>query len=166
MSGIQETRTLAIDPTGKGFAFAVLEGSERLIDWGIARVWSPSDHEWLARVDEVFDRSDPRLLVLEKTLDSRRSPRAKRLLEKLRSQALDRHIAIVSTARQQVLSAFGGVTNKWDLAVEVAKWFPELTPRLPEKRRRWQNEDPRVRIFEATARALVVLRDLEGQQAA
>ena len=165
MSGIRRTRTVAIDPTGKGFAFSVLEGSERLIDWGLARVWSNSDHEWLARVAEVFDRSDPRLLVLEKTLDCRRSPRARRLLEKLRSQALDRHVAIVSTTRQHVLSAFGGVTNKWDLAVEVAKWFPELTPRLPRKRQRWQNEDQRVRIFEATARALVVLHDLEQEAA-
>ena len=165
MSGIQRTRTIAVDPAGKGFAFAVLEGSEGLIDWGLARVWSTSDHEWLARVDDLFDRSDPRLLVIEKTLDSRRSPRAKRLLEKVTGGALDRKMAIVSTTRGQVLSAFGGVTNKWDLAVEVAKWFPELTPRLPKKRERWQNEDQRVRIFEATARALVVLRDLEEQAA-
>ena len=35
---IKEKRVLAIDPTTKGFGFAIMEGPERLIDWGVKGV--------------------------------------------------------------------------------------------------------------------------------
>lgn len=40
-------RILAIDPTPRGFAFAVLEGTELLVDWGVVRI--PRPHTLSAR---------------------------------------------------------------------------------------------------------------------
>lgn len=36
-------RVLAIDPNSRGFGFAVLEGPDRLIDWGVVHVRADFD---------------------------------------------------------------------------------------------------------------------------
>ena len=35
-------RTLAVDPSPRGFGFAVLEGPTHLLDWGVAELYSMS----------------------------------------------------------------------------------------------------------------------------
>ena len=37
------TRVLAIDPSTRGFGFAVLEGLEKLVDWGVTRMIKTDD---------------------------------------------------------------------------------------------------------------------------
>jgi hypothetical protein len=38
ISPANEKRVLAIDPTHRGFGYVILEGPERLIDWGTRHV--------------------------------------------------------------------------------------------------------------------------------
>jgi len=70
-------RTIAIDPTRRGFAFAVLEGSDGLLDWGAVRVpRSRRGQGFVERLELLIERYSPRLLVVEDCRDTRRGRRA------------------------------------------------------------------------------------------
>lgn len=154
---IPQPRTLAIDPTPRGFAFAVLEGPEKLIDWGLARVWATSDREWLARVDAVIDRFQPAVLALEATDTSRLGERARTRLCNLSELAEARRaVQVAHVRRADIRQQFGGPTaTKRGIAVAITRLFPELADKLPPRRRPWMSEDERMNIFDAVSFALV-----------
>lgn len=148
-------RILAIDPTTSGFAFIVLEGGVRLVDWGVARVWAESDNEYLARIEAIVERYSPACLVVQDTTQSRRGPRARRRIALLLRYAKSVEMAATSVSWEAVRQAIGqGVNTKYEIASAIASRFPELAAHLPHRRRAWENEDPRMNIFDATAFAL------------
>src|SRR5665647_2068604 len=68
-------RVLSIDPTSRGFGFAVFEGSDRLIDWGVVRVRTGNQRLCINRIDRLIERYRPCTLVIEETRrESRRGP--------------------------------------------------------------------------------------------
>lgn len=148
-------RILAIDPTTSGFAFIILEGGERLVDWGVARVWAKSDNEYLARIEAIVERYSPAWLVVEDTTHSRRGARARKRIALLLRYAKSHNLIATSVSWQAVRQAIGeGVNTKYEIASRVANRFPELADHLPQQRRAWENEDPRINIFDATSFAL------------
>ena len=75
-------RILAIAPTTRGFGFAVLDGNETLVDWGVRRIDGKIKNTWsLAMVKKLVARYQPGVMVLQDTLakSSRRAPRIKAL---------------------------------------------------------------------------------------
>jgi len=58
-------RVLAIDPTSKGFGFAVLEGPTVLIDWGVKHARSDRNAKCLEHAAELVSRYRPEVLVAE-----------------------------------------------------------------------------------------------------
>src|SRR3989475_11068001 len=88
-----QLRVLAIDPSTKGIGFAVLEGPERLIDWGIKQAEGETDDaknaECAKIVAELIDRHRPRILALEDAAadDARRCERVEKLLAEVRQLA-------------------------------------------------------------------------------
>lgn len=148
-------RVLAIDPSPRGFGFAVLEGPARLIDWGVAELYSKDDKELLVRIDAMVDRYKPTLVVLEDILKTRRRGRGIRRLCAIADYAHSRRIRLGTVSRLQVQAVFNATgTTKHDVALMIAKTFPELEPRLPKRRTLWTSEDERMNIFDAVAMAL------------
>src|SRR5258708_25976996 len=88
-----QARVLAIDPSTKGVGFAVLEGPERLIDWGIKQAEGETDDAKNAErakiVAALIDRYRPRILALvhAAAYDSRRRQRVHTLLSAIRPMA-------------------------------------------------------------------------------
>ena len=54
----KDIRVLAIDPSTRGFGFAVLEGPNRLIDWGVKETKTEQKRRTL-EADRGFDRPIP-----------------------------------------------------------------------------------------------------------
>lgn len=159
-------RTLAIDPTKSGFAFVVLEGSEHLVDWGVAKVFAESEEAFLVRLDGFIARYQPDALILEGEEKSRRPQRVRRLLDAATWFTTAKDILVVPVTGRQVDRAFPAAASKWDRADELVKRFPELLPRLPVRRKPWMSEDERINIFDALSFALTALAALEDQAAA
>lgn len=153
------TRVLAIDPCRKGFGFAVLEGRERLVDWGLAQVWAGNDKEFLARVEGLVARYTPAILVLQDPTDRRRSKRAVRRTRLLgrRAKSLCLHLRHVSNTHVRDCFADEAVT-KHEIALAIARRFPELEVLIPRARRPWTSEDDRMNVFDAVALVLATLR--------
>lgn len=154
-------RTLAIDPTAKGFAWVVLEGREILVDWGTAQVRLASLPRVRTRVRRLISRSRPELLVLEEPEDSRRGRRARRIIRALADLADRENVAWCMVTRAQVREAFGDPANKHEIARAVTELFPELSHWMPPRRKAWMSEYETMGIFDATSFALTVLGSLD-----
>jgi Holliday junction resolvasome RuvABC endonuclease subunit len=151
-------RVLAIDPCSRGFGFAVLEGSDRLIDWGVKETRTDKNKAALKLIGHLIERYEPHTIVLENhaATGSRRSGRVKQLIEQISHAAFNRQIKIKTVSRLKVKEVFGacGARNKYDIAVAIANRFPELAPRLPRFRKPWMSEDYRMSIFDAVGLSL------------
>jgi Holliday junction resolvasome RuvABC endonuclease subunit len=154
---VNNQRVLAIDPTSRGFGFAVLESSE-LIDYGIREAKGNKNSVSLKKIADLIELYQPQIIVLE-------NPTAKGSRRCLRVQELIREIKVLGSAKKvmtrcisrlQVKKAFAllGAATKYQIAVEITKLFPELEVRLPRIRKPWMSEDERMSIFDATALAL------------
>lgn len=151
-------RTIAIDPTRRGFAFAVLEGAEGLIDWGVVRAQGESrDQVFQNRLDQLLERYRPRLLVVEDCRDSRRGKRACRWIATAIALAGKHRLSSATVTRRRVKGAFRAYgTTKHEIAQAIADHFPELADRLPPKRKPWLPESETMGIFDAVSFGLAV----------
>jgi Holliday junction resolvasome RuvABC endonuclease subunit len=156
---VSNRRVLAVDPTSKGFGFAVLEGKERLLDWGI-KVIPKSDKNvaCLIRLTDLIEYYHPQVIVVENVAGkgSRRCLRVQKLMEMIVALAADKKIKTRSFSRYDIRKAFSqyGAVNKHQVALVIARHFPELAPRLPRVRKAWATEQLRMNIFDAVALAL------------
>ncbi len=141
---------LAIDPTSRGFAFAVLEPPNFLVDWG-ERVVPAKTGGLLRKVDELLSRYEPTLLVIEDLAapGGRRRKRAGKEIRSIELLALKRGLATERMSRLGVRDAFAPGKSKFEVALRLAEIFPALAERLPRKRKAWTTEDARMNVFDA-----------------
>jgi len=87
---------------------------------------------------------------------SRRCQRIQWLINDISQLAAKQKIRVRSFSRAKVKQTFGesGASNKYEIAIAIAKRFPELTTRLPRFRKPWMSEDYRISIFDAVALAV------------
>jgi Holliday junction resolvasome RuvABC endonuclease subunit len=162
----RDTRILAIDPSTRGFGFAVLEGPERLIDWGVKETKTDKNRRSLKLITELVEQYEPTMIVVEDYAGkgSRRCQRVGELINDISKLASKRKIKVRSLCRAKVKQAFSesGASNKHEIALAIAKRFPELAPRLPRFRKPWMSEDYRMSIFDAVEFGLTLVAQLIG----
>jgi Holliday junction resolvasome RuvABC endonuclease subunit len=153
----KDTRVLAIDPSTRGFGFAILEGPNGLIDWGVKETKTDKTRRTLKLIEHLIDHYQPNVLVVEDydAKGSRRCRRVANLIKDISKLASKKKIRVRSFSRAKVKQVFSetGASNKQDIATAIAKRFPELAPRLPRFRKPWMSEDYRMSIFDAVSLA-------------
>jgi hypothetical protein len=155
-----ETRILAIYLNSRGFGFAVLEGPNRLVDWGVVYVRGGNRRRVLSKIAAIVNRYEPDRLVTEHPKKSpHRGIRVRRLLTALLDFATEKRIPGTGLSRAHVRQVFSqsNATTKQEIARAIADHFPELQHRLPPARKPWMSEDARMAIFDAVALALSLL---------
>ena len=154
----KRVRVVAIDPTSKGFGFAVIEVDLFLVDYGVARVWSARLREFVDRAYSVVEKYRPVMIILPSVSPAKSRRRTRAKLSALAGHLRQHHHAVVMLPRDIVLKTFDpSGTTKHEIAIAIAKAYPELTSRLPRKRRPWMSEDESMNVFDAVALALTVL---------
>ena len=145
----KNTILLAIDPTSRGFAFAVLEAPAFLVDWGSKS--ATSSNLLLQKVDDLLSRYKPDVLVLEDLAadGARRRVRARKEIRAIERLALTRGVHVERVSRVGVLDAFAPGKSKYEVAARLAETFPVLANRLPRKRNTWRPEQVRMSVFDA-----------------
>src|SRR5215468_8987466 len=153
-----DPRVLAIDPSTRGFGFAILEGPNRLIDWGVKETKTDKRKRSLKLIADLIEQYQPSVLVVEDYTrkGSRRCRRVRELIKDISKLAVQRKIKVRNFSRLKVKQAFSesGTSNKYEIAIAIAKRFPELASRLPRFRKPWMSEDYRMSIFDAVALAI------------
>jgi Holliday junction resolvasome RuvABC endonuclease subunit len=154
----KEKRILAIDPISRGFGFAILEGSEKLIDWGMKQVTEQKESRCVEQCQKIIEHYYPDIIVVEncKIKGSRRCARIRKLLNIICEMAAKMHISSRRFTREKIRQVFPHheVRTKRQIAIAVALKFPALRPRLPKSRKFWMREDERMSIFDSVALAL------------
>lgn len=153
-------RILSIDPTSRGFGFAMLEGPDQLIDWGLRQARRNKNAGCLKLVKELIERYRPDVLAVEDCTRKvcRRCARVRKLIERIGKVGARRRVPVRKFSRLQVRRAFSqsAALTKDEIARSVAKHFPELARSLPPTRKPWLSEDERLAIFDAVAFALTL----------
>ncbi len=160
-----DQRLLAIDPSSKGFAFAVLEGLSDLVDWGTREAKGEKNASCVQEVQRLIEWYRPDGIVLEDAdANTRRCARVRLLLAAIADSAQRAGIAVVRISWQQVQIACGAspTAPKHWVARGVLARFPELRRQFPPRRQPWKSEDHRTGIFDALALAVTV--DLATQR--
>ena len=116
----KDIRVLAIDPSTRGFGFAVLEGPNRLIDWGVKETKTDKKRRTLKLIHDLIDQYQPNVIVVEDYAGkgSRRSRRIQGLINDISKLASKRKIRVRSFSRIKVKQVFSesGASNKQDIA--------------------------------------------------
>lgn len=154
----KEHRVLAIDPTTRGFGFAVLEEPDYLIDWGVKGARQEKNVRCLAKVNNLIKQYQPSVVVLEDCTakHSRRCSRVRELIQSIVKLASKSNIKTRCFSPLQVRQTFSasGASTKHGMAAAIARQFSELASIIPPPRKPWMSEDCRMNIFDAAALAL------------
>lgn len=144
-----------MDPCTRGFGFAVMEGLEFLVDWGMKEARGDKNAACLESLDALLQVYRPDRLVMESCVaeGTRRCKRVKDLMLEMFKLALRHGIIGAPIPPSAVRDTFEEwkAHNKHEIATVIGNLYPELIPRMPPERKCWMNEDPRMHIFDAMA---------------
>src|SRR5215813_4871248 len=100
----KDKRVLAIDPSTRGFGFAVLEGPNRLIDWGVKDTKTDKRKRSLKLIADLIDQYQPSVVVVEDYAGkgSRRCARVRELINDISKLAMKREVKVRRFSRLKV----------------------------------------------------------------
>jgi hypothetical protein len=147
-------RVIAFDVRSRSFAFAIFEGPNELVDFGVrsfrrgANAVQVPPREKLAA---LFDEFNSMVAVRRDSLP-RESKWKLRIDDALLQESREHRIPIRYVTRRAVKKVFLGHNgNKHAIATALAQRFPAFAAKLPPKRKCWQSEDYRMSVFDAAA---------------
>jgi Holliday junction resolvasome RuvABC endonuclease subunit len=164
----QKELVLAVFLSAKGFGFAIFDGPGSLVDWGVKGVCGQKKNaQSLRKVRELLTFYRPDVVVLEDCdgRGSRRTKRIRKLIDAIATLVAKGRIAAASFSRAEVRTCFGRTTKR-QIALAIARDFPELEPWLPPVRRIWMSEDARMNIFDAVALGVTFFHTMRKQKRA
>src|SRR5258708_5148609 len=122
-------RALAVAPSTRGFGFAIVEGTEVLIDWGVKVVKGDKNGQSLAKVKYLITHYQPERIILQDLLakDSRRAARIRALSKQIMEIARTLRLKVTLISVTQINQMFFGNKDgtKQARAEIIARRFPE-----------------------------------------
>lgn len=153
---------LGLHPTSRGFGWALFEGPDAPLDWGITLVKrGDKNSASLKHARLLLERYRPETLVLER-FDQRTGKRATRM-GKLCTDVIELaeslSISVELYAAREVKRALGlpADATRHDMAEVVARHIHAFRHRMPRPRKPWDGADRRLALFCAAALALTFL---------
>lgn len=162
------TRVLALDPFSRGVGFAVLEGPEHLIDWGLKTTGRADNEKAIRATLALIARFQPDVLAVEDSdaAGSRRGGRVQQLLDRIVSAKSPRlPVRLVSPSQLSAIGPLPQASTKYGRARLLVERFPELQPSLPRFRKPYMSEDDRMAIFDAVSFAVACFPQREPKPA-
>lgn len=157
-----ELRVVGLDPTSRGWVFAVVEQTLGLIDHGLLR--ARTSDAWQEHARLIVQRFEADALAIADPDRSRFRGDALAVLRLVRDLHASGELCVVSVdvyAHRRSI----GVPTKWHAAEHLASKYPELLSRMPRKRKPWMSEDWSMNLFDALLVAEGALLELSGRPA-
>ena len=153
-----QERLLALEVRPQRIGFVVLQGTTKLLDWGI-RMHDKNDVPSVAcaRVATLMNLYSPTVMVIRRrdTSTPLRSAISD-IVATLTAEARRRSICCRFVTVKEVRCFFSrhNGTTKHAIASLLSGWYPDLAWRLPRKRRAWESEPFSMALFDAAAAAV------------
>jgi len=158
-------RSLTLEVRTGKLGFAVFEGPASLLDWGVRtfekgkRTFAPSVRD---RVRVLFGFYTPFEIVLRAHTYHLKSHRNAyiAILKTIKSEARKHSIKVSILSGRQIRAAFAkqGEILKHEIALTVVRHFPELSWKLPQRRKFYQSERAAMLVFDAAATGIAYFR--------
>jgi len=148
----------AVHPYTRGFGWVLFESPLAPADWGIFEAKKDRYARCLARIEQILDRYEPSVLVLEQfdRRPARRGARIKALCAAMLHLAANRGAETSVYNRAVIRTCFAsvGARTRYEIAKVIALHVQALRRHLPPVRKAWQSEDSRQCLFDAAALAM------------
>jgi hypothetical protein len=158
------SRVIALEIRASRFGFAVLEGSDRLLDWGVrffGEQMGEIESTVSDRISTLLRFYNPiAIVVREREYSSAaQSKRIRRIIAviKLAAKRSSARLHVVTAAHVRDRLALDGRITKYDIAKNLAERFEELSFKLPNRRKAYQSEAPAMLVFDALAIGIAFL---------
>jgi len=159
-----EGRLLGLEIRPRVTGFAVFETLPCLLDWGTRKHnarQADLTHTASKQILALIEMHQPSMIVVR--VRDIRSPQARgkiaAILRVIRREARKHSVEVRTVNAKAIYDFFASYqcTSKHQRAALIARWFPELSWKLPPKRKMWKGEDHRMVIFDAAASALALM---------
>lgn len=166
-TAIADSLVLSLAATTKGFGFVLFESALAPFDWGVKEVRGAMKNRRILRfVEGMIDRYAPLVLVLEDWSDDawKKSARIEALYVSLMELARKKCVQLVRVTKRSVKRCFAHVTptNKYEIALAIAKAIPAFSYQVPPVRKIWMSEDLRQSLYDAAALGLAFFATAHG----
>ena len=161
---------LAFDANAIGLGYAVLEGPNRLLDWGMTRIRMRYSQRCIERVRSLIERYEPELIVVEDVHNGFvKGQKARDLIKSAVKIAKQTRVPVREISAHHVFDVFSSSAafNKDQIAMVIGSRFPGLSYRLPNPRK-YQGEGEqywKMSIFDAVALVITFFREENGKSA-
>jgi hypothetical protein len=146
---------MGIQPTSRGFGWALFESPLSVLDWGTMTAKPSRPGRILNRLERLLRRHEPAAIVIRSMGrgEAHRSPSVTRLQQRVVTLAETLGIHVVQYDRQDILTCFKhlGAPNRYEIAQFIAQHVEALRGRLPRRQRIWHGESPAMSFFDAAA---------------
>jgi hypothetical protein len=149
-------RIISLDVRSKTLAYAVLDGPQQLLDFGVSQ--SKDSGFRMDRLEKLARKFQPHAIVLRRVPggSKRDNPAVRAAIKSIRSKARRLTVPVVSIEKRLIDETFRryGKPTKHHIAQLLSASFPALQWYLPRQRKIWMPEDRRMQYFDAAALAL------------
>jgi len=153
-----QERVLALDLRSGRAGFVVLEGLDKLLDWGVRSYtprYGPLEVTVSRRIASLLGLHQPSVMVLRLPSNRlvKKNDRIRVIVRTLRKEAKRRSVSLRLLRRQRIKKIFSaqGRATKHQIASLMAERFSDLAWKLPPKRKLWQSENYHMTVFDAAA---------------
>ena len=143
--------TLVLYPNTFGVGFVICEGPKEILDYGIKKVRPISHYKYIKKVKWFLDFCKPDIVLLLDYTSRKISKRQKRIIDEVVQLAHAKSLNLKSYSRSQIKQTFitFGAKTKYDIAMVILNWYPELKNKTPHKRLPWMAEHYQMGVFDA-----------------
>lgn len=153
--GADQKLTLVLYPNTHGIGFVICEGPKEVLDFGLKKVRSISHHRYVKKAKWLISYCKPNLVLLldYKSGPQRISKRQEKIIDSITDLARTNQINIDTYSRSQIKQVFAAFdrSTKYDIAMLILSWYPELKNKEPHKRLPWMAEHYQMGVFDAFA---------------
>jgi hypothetical protein len=160
----QLQRIVALDIRASKFGFVVLEGPDKLLDWGVRSFGEQIEELKSAasdRISTLLEFYNPVTVVVRDRAhnSSVQSKRVRAIIVAIGSatERSSTDFRVLTTIQVRDRLALDGPITKHDIAKSLAERFEELSFKLPSRRKIYQSEAPAMLVFDALATGVAFL---------
>ena len=145
--------TLVLYPNTFGVGFVICEGPKEILDYGIKKVNSISHYKYMKKIKWLIEYCKPDIVLLLDYKARKLSKRQKNIIDAILQLGRSENLAIKAYSRAQIKQVFASfnVKTKYEIAMLILKWYPELKDKAPHKRLPWMAEHYQMGVFDAFA---------------